>query len=681
VCLPVAVGLALLVLGWAPGRLQRFVFWLALALVGQAVALQMIEAGPTIRYQHYRPFVRLLDNTKPLLLGFLMLQTVLVLAGLRTRWTLIRAWLGRNFRGWQLMGLGLVFALSSAAPSRELSLYIGELVLATFVQAVNLGNVVLLAWALPDEILARTQRWVDALLGQPRARDGGDLSTIDGFAVVAALWVTILAAVLAVLSYQRHPHVPDEVIYLYHARYLAAGRLSVPAPPVPEAFSFYLIPYRADQWYSIFSPGWPAMLAVGVLAGVPWLVNPVLAGINVLLVYVLLQGLYELRTARVAVLLLCASPWFLFMGMNFMAHTFMLTCALLAAVGTLWARRTGKARWALLSGGAIGCASLIRPLDGLIVAVLIGLWALGVGGRRLRVPSIAAFISGVLVVGGLVLPYNWAVTGTPTAFPLTAYYAEYFGPKVFALGFGPDRGFDWPLDPFPGHSVLDALVNAHLNTFSLNSELFGWSTGSLLLIALLLFVGAVQKSDLLMLAVLAATGGVYSLFWFSGGPDFGARYWYLMLIPLVALTARAVRHMTGMCRDELSGSKEVRVLVTVLILCVFSAVNYLPWRATDKYHHFRGMRPGIASLAEEYGFGRSLVLIRGNVDDYQSAWAYNPLDFRASVPVYAWDQNAGIRAQLLKAFPDRPVWFVDGPSLTQRGYNVTAMRLPAAGGR
>ena len=53
-CLPVVVGVAFIVVGAAvTGRMRRSAFWFSLALVGQAVALQLIEAGPFIRYQHY----------------------------------------------------------------------------------------------------------------------------------------------------------------------------------------------------------------------------------------------------------------------------------------------------------------------------------------------------------------------------------------------------------------------------------------------------------------------------------------------------------------------------------------------------------------------------------------------------------------------------------------------------
>ena len=83
------------------------------------------------------------------------------------------------------------------------------------------------------------------------------------------------------------------------------------------------------------------------------------------------------------------------------------------------------------------------------------------------------------------------------------------------------------------------------------------------------------------------------------------------------------------------------------------------------------MRPDIRYLAKEYGFGKSLVLIKGNnIPDYASAATYNPVDLQADSPVYAWDQNAQVRTRLLKSFSDRPVWIVNGPSITHSGFKV-----------
>lgn len=679
--LPVAMALALIILGLGVGtHLRNFALWFAVAAVGQAVALELIEAGPLIHYQHYMPFSRLLADADGLLLVYLLLQAALVMRGLKTAGPAILRWMGHTFEPWRLAGIALASALPAAALSRDVPAYAAELTLAILVQAINLGTVILMVRALPDKFLASLMARLDRLLG---AVDEAGVAEgrVDRLALLFSIWVLALSAFLSFFVYERHPHIQDEIMYLYQARYLAAGALTESAAPVPEVFTQYMVPYKSDRWYSPFPPGWPAVLALGVLAGVPWLVNPLLAALNMLLSFALLLETYDRRTARFAALLLSTSPWYIFMSMNFMSHTFTLTATLVAALGTVKARKSGRPIWAFVAGGAVGLVSLIRPMDSAIVGGLIGLWAIGLGGQRLRKASLAALVLGVILIGGVALPYNWGLTGNPTMQPLEAYYEEYFGHNSNALGFGPERGLGWPLDAFPGHSPLEAGVNAGLNFFSVNVELFGWSTGSLILVALLLFSRAARGSDYLMLAVVVANLGAYSLYWFNGGPDFGARYWYLMIVPLVALSARGAqflaREIEGLWNDRVIS--HLRVSAALVVLCSLALVNYVPWRAVDKYYHYLGMRPDIPTLAGEYGFGKSLVLIRGESHpDYASAWAYNPLDLQANAPIYAWDRDPAARDKVLRAYWDRPVWVVDGPSITKSSYVVVEGPIQAS---
>jgi hypothetical protein len=122
------------------------------------------------------------------------------------------------------------------------------------------------------------------------------------------------------------------------------------------------------------------------------------------------------------------------------------------------------------------------------------------------------------------------------------------------------------------------------------------------------------------------------------------------------------------------------VVLLVGALCLASLTTFVPWRAIDKYHHYRGMRPDVRRLAATYDFGRSLVLIGGERHpDYASAAPYNPLDLRADVPIYAWDRDSVVQEKLLRAYPDRPVWTIDGPSITGRGFSVKSRPDSSAG--
>jgi hypothetical protein len=469
--------------------------------------------------------------------------------------------------------------------------------------------------------------------------------------------------------------VPDEVLYLFQARYMAQFKLTVPAGPVPGAFSFYMLPYRSDQWYSIFPPGWSTLLSLGVKAGIPWLVNPILAGANILLSYKLVHQLYSRRTARWTVFLLCVSPWYIFMGMNFMSHTLALTLGLASVVALFHSREKSSQWYALLSGALVGALSLVRPYDALIVGFLLIIWEIGFAGNSVNFASIFLFVAGIFLISVLILPYNYGVKGSALEFPLQSYYANYYGPKANALGFGPERGLGWPLDAFPGHAPLEALLNAGLNLFSINIELFGWSVGSILLLTIFLVSGGYRSSDWLMMAAIASVIGFYSLYWFSGGPDFGARYWYLIIVPLVVLSVRGLDVILSKLTSNGSPRRYsgTRVLSAVLAASIFTVINYFPWRAVDKYYHYLDMRPDVLALDEEYEFGKSIVLVQGSSHpDYASAWAYNPLDYSAPVPIYAWDENAETRAMVLSSYADRSVWILQGPSLSGKGYEVVA---------
>jgi hypothetical protein len=245
------------------------------------------------------------------------------------------------------------------------------------------------------------------------------------------------------------------------------------------------------------------------------------------------------------------------------------------------------------------------------------------------------------------------------------YTDTVYGKDSNALGFGPNRGLGWSgLDPFPGHGLPDVAVNAALNAFQINSELHGWAIGSLLLVAIALFSRKLTRTDWAFVAGAGLIVFLHTFYWFSGGPDFGARYWFLTCFPLIVLSARGL--------ETFGLTPRVQYGVSALILS--TVVSYVPWRAVDKYHHYRLMRPDVRELAERHRFGKSLVIVRGRRHpDYASAVTYNPIDFSDPVPIYAWDQDReDLRRLAVEAYPDRPVYLVDGPSKTGRGFELRA---------
>lgn len=674
-CLPLTIGIALVIWGIAAvGSMKKAISWFVLALIGQAVTLQLIDAGSLLRYQHYQSLPRILFQTSPVVLIFLAVQTVLVVAAVSTRRRGIVEWFKRNFRAWQLLIGITALVLTSTALSRDARSFLGELPVAVYLQLLNFANMVVAVWSIPNEARKRVTSNLEAVWEKVGSRTKDKANHVSKFALVAALWVFIVAAALNYFSYQMHPHIADEVAYLYQARYFAGGMLHLTVPDNPESFEIPLMDSANEHWYSVFPPGWPMVLAIGVLLNAAWLVNPLLGGLNVLLAYSLIDRLYDRRTATLTVLLMCVSPWNVFMNMSFMSHSLTLTCALAASILFLRCRSTRRARWAAVAGAVVGFTALIRPLDGAILAAFLVLCALLSSGIKLKLSSVAAFIISTVIVGATVLPYNYQLTGDATTLPVNRYFDKHYGINSNAFGFGSERGAGWPIDAFPGHSPLEGLLNGALNAFSVNIELFGWASGSLIVLVLFVLRRRLQGMDLLMLLLIAIIFGAHFFYYFNGGPDFGARYWYLMLVPLVVLTARGIQLLESTFAKPTPSSKLLSHVTAGLVLAALcTVINYFPWRAIDKYHHYWGMRPDVQRLASQHGFGRSLVLVRGNnFPDYASAAVYNPVDFQSNSPVYAWDRDAETRRKLLKSYPDRPVWVLNGPSLTNGGYNIVA---------
>ncbi|HEY2805810.1 MAG TPA: hypothetical protein VGI92_08130, partial [Gemmatimonadales bacterium] len=207
--------------------------WVTLAVAGQGAALSLITAGKSVGYQHYIPLSEL--TSRPLAALVLALQAVAVVWGMRGAASALLAHARKFLTGWRLPVFALVMVLSSATVGRDIPRYVGELALSSAVQLLGILSVVLAVRSIGSERLGGLRRRFDALLGEDVAGGEAVQPKLDRFAWVTAALVTVVCAALAVLVYQRHPHLQDEVAYLFQARTFATGHLALPSPPVPAA--------------------------------------------------------------------------------------------------------------------------------------------------------------------------------------------------------------------------------------------------------------------------------------------------------------------------------------------------------------------------------------------------------------------------------------------------------------
>lgn len=675
--------LALSVVAWLGLRARGWgtaAGWTALALAGQACSLRLLEADHNIALQAFIGWADLLGSWRIVFLFALGAQALIVSWGAwkyfrekpcANSWTMPRA-------PWVCLFVLFLFCSATIAPQvaqafvhggflKKALMHLTKIVLGMTILVVGAVNLGLTAAHLPENIWAR---WVARWRGRNSAR----------LPWMAALWVVVASSVLAWFPLERLPHIPDEVSYIFQAKYMAEGKLFLPMPPDAKGLDVPFTIADGQKWYSAFPGGWAAVLAIGIKLGVPWLVNPLLGGIAVLLAHALLRRLYGLDVADGAVLLLAASPWLLYISASFMAHAVSLVLALLGLLGVERVRESGSVRSAALAGLGFGGLLHVRPLEVVIVAGAAGAWWMASGWKKLRVAALGMTLLTGLAMTGLFFAYNKTLTGSPMRMPLNVWADARYGPGSNRLGFGKEIGnWGWTgLDALEGHGPIDVIMNTNQNLELTNVELFGWACGSLLFVILQPFSRRAH-GDGLMWGIVLATLGVLSLYWFSGGPDFGARYWYQMIVPLAALTVRGAMDFPPKKADSAASDAAPpasgRVWAFVLLASALGTLNLIPWRAADKYYHYRGTRPDIRTLAQEYNFGRSLVLVRGlPFEDYAPAMQLNPPRFDRDAPgtIYAFDAGPDSCVRLRTYYADRPVWIIAGKTVTGTKAQVNA---------
>lgn len=633
-----------------------------LLLVGQASALQLVDAPRYAVYQHYVSWAQL-PTMWPWLLMVCLQASV-------SAYFLLRAWrrgghpaLQQPRRFALLIALALV-AFGSAIPTVGASRFAGEILLSLLVAFAALANVILLAVDAPADGLARVDAWVSARL--PLAPHHAEESRwTRRFPYLVAAWVVLTTGSIAWVVLEATPHIEDSVSYLFEARYLAEGRLYLPAPPDSAAFEMGHVVSHEGKWFSKYLPGWPAVLALGVLAGMPWLVNPLLAGVSILLTHAFIRRVYPSWIANATVLLLAASPWFLFMSASFMGHPVSLVWTLIALVAIERGRisSTGPL-WGAVVGATMGALFLTRPLEGILVAPVLGLWA-----WKGRSPGwgagsfLACGVAGILVAL-LLLPFNQTLTGSALRTPFALWSELNYGPGADVLGFGPEVGIpDWDsVDPVPGHGPFDVLLNTNKNVVTTNVELFGWSFGSLTLLFVALTMWRPRRPDFLFGGIAVSLMAGHIVYWFPGGPDFGARYWYQAIVPLALLTVRGVEVLSRRWQADPMAIPFRRVTLAVAAGCVSALVTFVPWRAWDKYYRYRDIGSDAAALLGGISVP-SIVFVAGeDRSDYESVFNLNPIPLDEGGTVIARERDPASRAAVENAFPGRPVYVLRRPA-------------------
>ncbi len=512
-----------------------------------------------------------------------------------------------------------------------------------------------------------------------------------------ALMVVVACAWVATDVFDRTAHVEDEVAFLFQARVFASGELLAEAPRNANSFWVPFVLAHDGDWFGKYPPGWPALLGIGDALGAHWLVNPLAAGLVIVLVWLIGRRMYgpASSTGLIAAALLATSPFLLLQGGSVMSHMTSQVVALLALLGFLRvvadaegdARhlRRGVALAALGCGVALGMLLLERSLTAVGIGLPLAIWALARlvrqrGRNRTEWLRWGLVLLGFLPGAVLLLVWNHLTTGSLT----TSAYELWWPYDRIGFGVGISRDGEYTL--------AEGIDNMQANLRQLSHWLYGWPLRLSLLPALVAAgvalcaplrrrrapqpqavpTGEAWRWDLLLLGTVVSVVLVHLLYW-TDGQMYGPRYYFETSAALALLSARGLQHLSRgiqwlVTRPTVSphaprtraAAQSVPFVLgaVVLLLCVQAAQGF----TSDRFDQFRGWydmnRDGVRAV-ERANLDHALVFVPLPI------WtAYAPFflefapDLNASV-LYVADRGAVENREVLREFPGRSVYRYD----------------------
>jgi hypothetical protein len=501
-------------------------------------------------------------------------------------------------------------------PFTETALCIGIVLLGTAVGCV--GEINRIAEKIASEIERRTI-WLTAIT------------------FFAAVLFPLLAAWFVL---DRFPNSGDEFSYLFQAETLARFRLWE-QPPV---LGTDLIPYHTwifgSKWVGQYPPGWPIVLALGLLVGLPtWMMNAVVGGSSIVAITALCKRLGDRSTTVIAVALYTLTPFYVMNAASYFSHVFSSLLILILCLCLPPDGKESRAQNLIAAGAIIGLLAMTRYFSGLPLLPALLFWL--VTQRPATWPRVIGWMAvGCIPFLFLLMIYQDAITGSP-------FRSTYFvinTPELFPS-----------LEP----SIIKVgtrLILAHM------AELVLWASPILVIVyaGCLLLKFKERKLayyDLIFPSFVLA----YTIYAAQGANRYGPRYYFDAFPLLIVTIVSAIPSV----KAKLDGPIGRAILPIASIACLLYLLGTWPLVLS-------GFRREVWSREEPFrlvaqGMLRNAVVIldapSGPGLD-RSDLVRNPPSMDAAV-LYA--RSSTDIGALRNFFPERSIWRYSRPDPTRSG--------------
>jgi 4-amino-4-deoxy-L-arabinose transferase-like glycosyltransferase len=308
--------------------------------------------------------------------------------------------------------------------------------------------------------------------------------------LVLIMFSIVMSTLVSRVVFERLPHLEDEVAYLFQAKTYAGGRLVVDTPEPRRAYwQPFVVDYApTGERFSKYTPGWPALFAIGVLLGQPWIINAFLSGLTVALVFRLGREIFNPDVGVIAAALTAFSPMAILLNATLMGHTAALFAVTLFFYA-YWRIEQGRRplRWGIVAGIALGLVVTTRPLTAVGIGAPFIAWsalrllmvilrrgeATPRPGQGIALPlqtfmPLFALTLVTLIISATIPIYNYAATHQPMKNLYTLVW------PYDRVGFGAANEYGRS-----GHTLEKGFRHVRFDLSLMAADLYGWQIGSL----------------------------------------------------------------------------------------------------------------------------------------------------------------------------------------------------------
>ena len=491
-------------------------------------------------------------------------------------------------------------------------------------------------------------------------------------AIVAVFCGTILVR-LALLPVFPVPTVGvhDEFSYLLQADTFAHGRLANPPHPMWVSFETF-----HENWFptysGMFPPAQSAALALGELAGSPWIGVLLSDALMCAVVLWMLQGWFPPRWALLGVLMVWLKLGIISYWMNSYWGGAVAAAGGALLLGALpRILRKPDLKYVVLFGLGLAILANSRPYEGLLFSlpatVVLLVWMLthnnvaqALKWRRVAIPLvlIAAMLFGWLGY------YNRRLTGQPLLFPHTHNWNTYLTTGLFLWDHDrPEKSYrNLQLEEYYNDWARENYERSWRGVFKVTNDkyynyriAYFWPGGVLLLVALPCVV--IERKMSLMTSTLVLVGlGLFCVVWSL--PHYAAP----LTCVFVALLLQCARRLRLLRVGRWRFGRAL-VWASVLLLMTTVAIDAMAdiqdpanwnWNGDMGMHDRASVLKKLQSLP-----GKQLAIVRYGPDhDIHQEWVYNAADIDDSKVVWAREVDADQNRKLLDYYKDRTVWLI-----------------------